>query len=76
MKFYLVFNTINCFENEIHTRICAVYGAQNVITKSTVNRGVQRLNVRVTSTSNEPQMTNFLRKDPGWYATGINKLID
>ncbi len=44
---------VNLSGIEIHTRMCVVYGAQNVITKSTVNRWVQRFKVRRTCTSDK-----------------------
>ncbi len=42
IQFSTLKNVLCC---EIHTRMCMVYGAQNVITKSTVIRGVQRFKV-------------------------------
>ncbi len=41
----------NVLGSEIHTRICMVYGVQNVITKSIVNQWVQRFKVGQTSRS-------------------------
>ncbi len=47
----LLFTLENVSGNEIHE--CVVYGAQNVITKSTVNQWVQRFNAWQMSASDE-----------------------
>ncbi len=44
----------NVLGSEIHKRICAVYGVQNVITKLTVNWWVQRFKVEQMSTDDQP----------------------
>ncbi len=45
----------NVSDNEIHTRICEMCGAQNVITKLAVNCWVQGFMVVQMSTSEEHQ---------------------
>ncbi len=44
----------NVSGSKIHVRICAVYGVQNVITKSTVIRQVQRFKVGRMCTKDKP----------------------
>ncbi len=55
--------------------MCLVYGAHNVITKSTVYRRVQRFKVGQTSASDKPQSGRPAKRRV-WYDAGINKLID
>ncbi len=57
--------------NEIHERMCMVYGTENVITKSNVNWWVQRFKKGQTTMSHEPWMTNFFQKEePGMVCQG------
>ncbi len=53
--------------------MCMVHGVQYVITNSAVNSWVQRFKVGRVSTSDEPRRV-VEKKDPAWYAAGINKL--
>ncbi len=59
--FLMLENLSSC---EIHMRMCILYGAQNVIAKSTVNRWVQRFKVAQTNTSDESQAVNHRKEGP------------
>ncbi len=52
----------NVSGGKIHTRMCMVYGAQNVITKSTVNKWVQRFKVAQMSTSGKLQSGRLTKR--------------
>ncbi len=79
MKCYSVFNARKWLSCEIHTRMSALYGAQNVITKSTVNRCPHNFLGEWQFLDEEhlkKSVINFLEKDSAWYVTDIKKLFD
>ncbi len=64
--------------SEIPVRMHQVNGAQNVITKSIVNRWVQRLKAGQMSTSDEPQSGRLLKRQThcGMPQASTNSSID
>ncbi len=68
----------NVSGSEICTRMCVVYGVQNVIRKSTINQWVQRFKIGQTSTSNEPRSNIQLKKKTqcGMQQASSNTLIN
>ncbi len=65
----------NVSRGEIYTRMCVVYGAQNVLQNERELMGT--IQSRMTSTSNQPRSgIMFENKNSEWYATATNRLID
>ncbi len=52
----------NVLGGESHIRKCVVYAVQTVITKSTVNRWVQRFKARRTSMRDKPRKQGTVKK--------------
>ncbi len=54
----------NVLGSEIHVRMCVVYGAHNVITKSTMNLWIQKFKVGQISMSDKPQSSRPSKERP------------